>query len=392
MSVSALNRVTNSLWKFYHPGVNQDGKWMRRALTLAKRGMGKTSPNPCVGAILVRNGKKIGEGWHHAAGLPHAEVEAVQMAERNGFRVKGSTLYVTLEPCCTYGRTPPCTKLIRAKGIKRVVVGTSDPNPRHSRRGLAELRRQGVRVDVGILEKECADLNQAWNHWIAKKTPWVIAKCGMTLDGKIATASGESKWITSKSSRAEAQKLRSRVDAILVGVKTVIKDDPSLTVRLPGVSRQPIRVILDTRARTPLSSEVVRSLKNSKVNATWIFVGKRAPTKKVSALEKSGAIVFKVPTLRDGVSLDAVLKTLGASGIVQLLVEGGGIMLASFFEKKLFRELRFFIAPKILGGEKSVKAVAGQGFNPWKNALKIKGFELNKISGDMLIQGIVLDK
>jgi diaminohydroxyphosphoribosylaminopyrimidine deaminase / 5-amino-6-(5-phosphoribosylamino)uracil reductase len=368
--------------------VTQDEKWMRRAIVLAKRGMGKTSPNPCVGAVLIKKGKKIGEGWHHAAGLPHAEVEAIQMAERKGMRAGGSTLYVTLEPCCSYGKTPPCTKLIRAKGIKRVVVGATDPNPKHRGKGLVELKRHGIKVESGVLEKESQDLNRAWNHWIVKQSPWVIAKCGMTLDGKIATASGESKWITSKAARAEAQKLRSRVDAILVGVNTIHRDDPSLTVRLTQISRQPIRVILDSKAKTPLDSQIMRSLNESKSSRTWIFVGKDASQAKVAALENAGATVFSVPLYRSVVSLDAVMKILGSSGIVQLLVEGGGSILASFFEQKQVREVCFFIAPKILGGKTSMKAVSGTGFNPWKRSTKITDFKLKKISEHVVLSGL----
>ena len=205
--------------------------YMRLALRLARRGYGTTSPNPMVGAVLVKGGKIIGRGWHHRAGEPHAEIEALRDAQERGHTVKGATLYVTLEPCCTRGRTPPCTDAIVAAGIKRVVAGAIDPNPRHRGRGFRILRRAGLAVTHGVMAEECARLNEAFNHWIVQRTPFVTVKAGMTLDGKIATAAGESKWITGEKARAYGMKLRQGVDAILVGINTVLADDPSLTVR-----------------------------------------------------------------------------------------------------------------------------------------------------------------
>ena len=215
-----------------------DERFMARALTLARRASGQTSPNPRVGAVLVRDGEEIGRGWHRRAGLPHAEIEALADAGRRGHSVSGATIHVTLEPCCTHGRTPPCTDALIRAGVSRVVVGAVDPNPRHAGHGLELLRQAGLTVESGVLEAECRRLNEAFNHWIVHKTPWVVAKSAMTLDGRIATASGESKWITGPESRAQAHRLRLEADAILAGVETVLADDPSLNVRAQPGFRQ----------------------------------------------------------------------------------------------------------------------------------------------------------
>lgn len=273
---------------------------MRLALRLARRGFGATSPNPMVGAVLVKSGKIMGRGWHRKAGGPHAEIEALRDAQKRGHNSKGATLYVTLEPCCTHGRTPPCTDAIIAAGIKKVVVGAADPNPHHAGKGFKILQRAGIAVDWWgedghrgsrgrsshrQLAAECAQLNEAFNHWIVRHTPFVTVKAAMTLDGKIATASGESKWITGEKARAHGMKLRQGSDAILVGVNTILADDPSLTVRVlrniqhPGLRR----IVLDSMARTPLTAKVVS---DEFASLTTIVVGKRAPAKRVAALAK----------------------------------------------------------------------------------------------------------
>ncbi len=204
---------------------------MRLGLQLAQRGYGATSPNPMVGAVLVRGGRILGRGWHHRAGLPHAEIEALRDAQKNGHNARGATLYVTLEPCSTHGRTPPCTEAIKAAGIKKVVIGATDPNPKHAGKAFKILRRAGIEVVHGILAEDCARLNEAFNHWIVHRTPFVTVKAGMTLDGKIATADGESRWITGEQARAYGMKLRGGMDAILAGVNTILLDDPMLTFR-----------------------------------------------------------------------------------------------------------------------------------------------------------------
>jgi diaminohydroxyphosphoribosylaminopyrimidine deaminase/5-amino-6-(5-phosphoribosylamino)uracil reductase len=266
---------------------------MRLALRLARRGYGATSPNPMVGAVLVKGDRIIGQGWHHGAGDPHAEVEALREAQTRGHNARGATLYVTLEPCCTHGRTPPCTDAIKAAGIKRVLVGATDPNPRHGGKAFKILQRAGIAVVHGVLAEECARLNEAFNHWIVHRTPLVTVKAGMTLDGKIATASGESRWITGEKARACGMKLRQGSDAILVGIETVLADDPSLTVRNPKPEtrgpkeiRSPKseghklqRVILDSRGRTPLKAKVVS---DEHAALTTIVVSRQAPRRRVA--------------------------------------------------------------------------------------------------------------
>lgn len=365
----------------------RDWAFMALALRLARRGVGRTSPNPCVGAVLVRGGRIIGRGWHRAAGQPHAEVEAVEDARRNGESVRGSTLYVTLEPCSTWGRTPPCTDLIIRHGIRRVVVGATDPNPKHNGRGLRRLRRAGTAVTTGVMVDACADLNRAWNHWIVTRSPWVIAKCGMTLDGKIATAKGESRWITGEAARREAHRLRSQVDAILVGINTVLRDDPLLTVRLSrGHGRQPWRVVLDRRARTPLRSRI---LQDGQAERTWIFVGKKASRVRVQGLVDRGARVTRVAEGRDGMVLRAVLRQLGRNEVVSVLVEGGGTVLGDCFDKRLVKEVAFFVAPKILGDRASVKAVAGDGLARWEDSVELGKVKVRKVGEDLMVVGRV---
>ena len=229
--------------------MNADIQFMRTALRLARRGYGATSPNPMVGAVLVKGGRIIGRGWHHRAGLPHAEIEALRDAQKRGRNPKRATIYVTLEPCSTHGRTPPCTEAIIAAGIKRVVVGATDPNPKHAGKGFKILKQAGISVVSGVLAEECARLNEAFNHWIVHRTPFVTVKAAMTLDGKIATASGESKWITGEAARAQGMHLRLGSDAILVGVNTVLADDPSLTLRGVKVPVKPLRrIVLDRKS------------------------------------------------------------------------------------------------------------------------------------------------
>src|SRR5882724_9875474 len=236
------------------PYIPQDEQFMRRALALARRGLGQTSPNPAVGAVLVKNGRVIGEGWHKRAGGPHAEVFALR-----GVNARGATLYVTMEPCRTWGKTPPCTEAIIAAGVKRVVVAALDPNPKHNGRGLRVLRRAGIRVESGLLADEATAMNEAFNKWITTGMPLVTAKAAMSLDGKIATRTGDSKWITSEAARREAHKLRACVDAIMVGANTVTRDDPQLTVRHGQRGRQPLRVVVDAKGRTSIKAKVFRN-------------------------------------------------------------------------------------------------------------------------------------
>ena len=362
-----------------------DESFMRRALALARRGYGTTSPNPMVGAVLVKGGRIIGQGWHHCAGEPHAEIEALRNAERRRNSPKGATLYVTLEPCCTHGRTPPCTVAIKAAGIKRVVVAAKDPNPKHAGRGFRILRRAGIEVEHGVLAEEATKLNEAFNHWIVQRTPFVTVKAAMTLDGKIATASGESKWITGEEARAEGMRLRAGADAILVGVNTVLADDPSLTVReTPKTKIQTSRlrrIVLDSQARTPLKAKVVS---DEFAALTTIVVGKGAPARRIAALAKR-AQVWTAPLRGGRIDLRWVLKRLGGEKVTSLLVEGGGEVNASFLLGGFAQRVAFFYAPKILGGRDSRKAVAGEGARSLNEILNLCDVEWRRVGEDLMM-------
>ncbi|MBN8246720.1 MAG: bifunctional diaminohydroxyphosphoribosylaminopyrimidine deaminase/5-amino-6-(5-phosphoribosylamino)uracil reductase RibD, partial [Verrucomicrobia bacterium] len=291
---------------------------MRRALALARRALGETAPNPMVGALLVRRGRVLGEGWHHRAGEPHAEIEALRDATRRGRQVRGATLFVTLEPCSTHGRTPPCTDAILQAGIQRVVVGATDPNPRHAGRGLDLLRAAGIAVETGVLDTECTTLNEGFNHWIRHQTPWVTLKAAMSLDGRIATRTGESQWITGERARSEGHRLRRCNDAILVGVGTLLADDPSLTARQGARTWPRLRIVLDTRARTPPTAQVLTDAFRAH---TRIVVGRNAPAARVAALRKR-VEVWEAPVRRGRTELSWVLAEAGKRGVTSLLVEG----------------------------------------------------------------------
>ena len=378
---------------------------MRLALRLARRGYGTTSPNPMVGAVLMKGGTIIGRGWHRQAGGPHAEIEALEDAQKHGHHPKGATLYVTLEPCCTHGRTPPCTDAIRAAGIQRVIVGTVDPNPKHAGRGLGILRRAGLEVrllghqpgnrkdaSAQKLADECARLNESFNHWMLHRTPFVTVKAAMTLDGKIATAGGESKWITGEAARACGMKLRQGSDAILVGINTILKDDPSLTFRWGPKSKGNIhrprlkRIVLDSRARTPLTAKVVS---DEHAALTTIVVSERAPRKRVAALARCVNVLVaptKYSALRSlpaALELGWLLGKLGAENVTSLLVEGGGEVNASFLLGGFAQRVAFFYAPKILGGRDSRKAVAGEGVKNLSEVIQLCEVEWRQLGPDL---------
>jgi diaminohydroxyphosphoribosylaminopyrimidine deaminase/5-amino-6-(5-phosphoribosylamino)uracil reductase len=358
--------------------------FMRQALALAKKAYGDTSPNPLVGALLVRAGKVIGKGWHRAAGQPHAEIEALNDALRKGNSVKGADLYVTLEPCSSYGRTPPCTDAIIAAGIKSVYIAAIDSNPAH--RGAANeiLAAAGIKVTTGLLEAEATKLNEAFNHWIVHRRPFVIAKCGMSLDGKIATRTGESKWITGEKSRAHAMRLRRGADAILAGVNTVIADDPSLTLRPPeDRERALLRLILDPRGRIPLTAKVL-----SDGHPTIVVMGERAPKKRQDAIEKKCPILL-LNESDAGLDLPAMLNQLGDREITSLLVEGGGETHWKFFAQELVNRVAFYIAPKIIGGRNAPKSVAGEGFPLAAEAPVLRDVEYLRLGEDLLLTGRV---
>ena len=359
-----------------------------------------------VGAVLVKRGKIIGRGWHHRAGLPHAEIEALHDAARRGHDPKGATLYVTLEPCSTHGRTPPCCDAIIAAKIKQVVIGTIDPNPEHAGAGLKILKGAGIdvitvsghvrhrraRSDSSYPEiaDACRNLNEAFNHWIVHRTPFVIVKAGMTLDGKIATATGESRWITSEAAREFAMDLRRGADAILVGINTVLSDNPMLTVR-DGNIRHPTsntqhpkqlrRIVLDSTARTPLSAKVVS---DEFAALTTIVVTQKAPKSRIAALAKRVNVVI-APKRASKIDLRWLLKKLGKENVTSLLIEGGGEVNAAFLSNGLTQRVAFFYAPKVLGGRDSRKAVAGEGARSLSEIIELQDIEWRKTGPDLFM-------
>ncbi len=351
---------------------------MREALELARNAEGRTSPNPMVGAVIVREGRIIAAGWHRKAGTPHAEVHALRMA---GDLAKGATLYVTLEPCSHYGRTGPCAKAVAEAGIKRVVIAMKDPNPLVSGRGIAILEDAGIEVKCGVLEEEARKLNEVFLTWVPKKMPFVILKTAMTLDGKIATYMGESQWITSETSRLRVHEYRDIYDSILVGIGTVLRDDPSLTTRLPDrTGKNPIRVIVDSQARTPLTAKVVTDGKAR----TIIAVTEQAPLDRVKALQKAGA---EVVMAGDGehVDLRTLMQKLGQMEICSVFVEGGGRINFSLLREGLVDKVYAFIAPKAIGGSEALTPVEGEGFASLHDAVEFGDIEVEKIDGDILL-------
>ncbi|HPY32069.1 MAG TPA: bifunctional diaminohydroxyphosphoribosylaminopyrimidine deaminase/5-amino-6-(5-phosphoribosylamino)uracil reductase RibD [Verrucomicrobiota bacterium] len=369
---------------------------MRRALRYAQRGRGLTSPNPLVGAVLVKGGRLIGRGWHRQAGGPHAEIEALRDAQKRGFTAAGATLYVTLEPCCTQGRTPPCTDALIAARLRRVVGGATDPNPRHAGRGFTLLERAGLIVTRDVLAAECGQLNTAFNHWIVQRTPFVTVKAAMTLDGKIATARGESQWITGEPARAYGMELRRDADAILVGINTILADDPRLTWRTPQTAtRHPKmlrRIVLDSQARTPLQARIVS---DAQAVLTTIVVSRQAPRKRVAALAQRVRVLVaplkkSVPhSFRTALDLRWLLRRLGAENITHLLVEGGGEVNASFLLQRLAHRVAFFYAPKILGGRDARKAVGGEGARTLTEAIRLRDIHWRRLGDDLLLEAAV---
>ncbi|MBX3732743.1 MAG: bifunctional diaminohydroxyphosphoribosylaminopyrimidine deaminase/5-amino-6-(5-phosphoribosylamino)uracil reductase RibD [Verrucomicrobiae bacterium] len=360
---------------------------MRRALRLARRALGETSPNPMVGAIVVRGGEVLGEGWHRRAGGPHAEIEALEAARRRGHRTEGATLVVTLEPCCTHGRTPPCTGAIVAAGIRRVVAGATDPNPRHAGRGFDALREAGVDVATGVLGEDAARLNEGFNHWIRRETPWVTLKAAMSLDGRLATRTGESRWVSGERARAHGQRLRRASDAILVGIGTVLADNPALTLRRGGTPVGcRLRVVLDTRARTPADARVVC---DAFADRTRIVVGREAPEGRVAALRRR-VVVWTAPLRNGHVDLRWVLKRLGRERVTSVLVEGGGEVHAAFLEAGLAHRISWVMAPLVIGGREAPRAVAGDGFATRDRMPGLDAIQWRRLGDDLLLEALVV--
>ncbi len=331
-----------------------DEKFMQLALREARRGLGHTSPNPAVGAVIIARGKILARGFHRAAGQPHAEIEALR-ALKDPRLARGATLYVTLEPCSTQGRTPPCVDAIIAANLQRVVIGALDPNPVHAGRGVKLLRRAKIKTVIGVLEADCTELNAAFNKWIVTKIPFVIAKAGLSLDGRITRPPAEGRWITSEASRAHAQRLRTNVDAILIGAATLRADDPQLTVRgVPG-AKQPWRIILSRSGKLPRTARVFTDELRAKT------------------------IVYSGKTLR------AILRDLGRREITSVLIEGGARVLGEAFDRRLVDRAHFYIAPLLVGGPKA--GIGGRGVGSTAQAPRIANPHYERIDDDLLLTG-----
>ena len=360
--------------------MSTDETWMRRALEIAERGRGAVEPNPLVGAVVVRDGHAVGEGWHQKYGGAHAEVNALAAA---GETARGATLYVTLEPCCHHGKTPPCTDAILRAGIARVVAAMSDPFPQVAGQGAAILRSAGIAVEVGLCEAEARLLNAPYLTLLAKNRPYVHAKWAMTLDGKISTASGESKWISGEASRRRVHELRGRMDAIVVGVGTVRADDPLLTARPPG-PRTAARIILDSHLALPVTGRLVQTIADAPVMvATTLAAG--AEDSKL--LEAQGVEVLRLPSMGGLPAVKALLAELGLRRFTNILVEGGAAVLGSFFDTQAIDEFHVFIAPKVVGGADALAPVGGQGIERMAGALELAEWRVETIGTDVYLHG-----
>jgi diaminohydroxyphosphoribosylaminopyrimidine deaminase / 5-amino-6-(5-phosphoribosylamino)uracil reductase len=354
--------------------------WMNLAVQLAKATTGQTSPNPMVGAVVVKGNRLIGTGAHLRAGTSHAEVHALHMA---GDEAKGSTIYVTLEPCNHFGRTPPCTEKIIEFGVKRVVVGSGDPDTLVAGKGIARLKEAGIEVIEGILAKACLQLNEAYFHHRKTGMPFVTLKTATTLDGKIATSSGDSRWITGVESRAYVHQLRHEQDAILVGANTVIADDPELTSRLPdGSGIHPVRIILDSTLRTPLTAKIL----NTTQAPTWIFTTEAKDSFKEATFQEAGVQVF---TTASGprVHIEQMLKILGSKGILSLLVEGGSEVNAAMLRGNYVHKIIAFLAPKLLGGAASPSSIGGESPDKMAEALQLHRVSWKTYGEDLCVTG-----
>lgn len=387
-----------------------DERWMGRAIELAKRGEGFVEPNPMVGCVLVSphetNGvaEVIGEGWHRAFGMPHAEVEAIRAAARAEKSVAGSTAYVTLEPCCHYGKTPPCTSALLEAGVKRVVIAMRDPFGKVNGNGITQLREHGVDVTVGCLETKARALNAPYLTRIEKQRPWVMAKWAMTLDGKIASRTGNSYWVSSESSRDVVQRLRARSDAIMVGSRTAIADDPQLTVRLPAIDhndesqlptprRMPLRIIFDSAASLPVTSRLVQTAKNVGVLVAVdgnALEDNASVRKNAERLTDCGCEVLPLAGTNHQERMLALLRQLAQRDVTNLLVEGGGTLLGLLFDLELIDEIHAFIAPKLIGGINAITPIGGMGLAEMAKAVLVKHLAIEPIGTDVYCHGRVI--
>ncbi|MGM0845354.1 MAG: bifunctional diaminohydroxyphosphoribosylaminopyrimidine deaminase/5-amino-6-(5-phosphoribosylamino)uracil reductase RibD [Bacillota bacterium] len=354
----------------------QEREYMELALSLAKAGKGQTSPNPAVGAVVVKDGEILGMGAHLKAGEPHAEVHAIRQA---GPKAEGADIYVTLEPCAHTGKTPPCANLIVENKLRRVFIASVDPNPLVAGKGISILENAGIEVTTGVCETEALKMNEHFFHYIQTKTPYVTLKSAVTLDGKTASFTGDSKWITSEESRLDVHKYRHTHDAILVGVNTVIKDNPFLTTRLPRGGKNPIRVVLDTNLRIPIESKILE-VKEAK---TVIFCGSKASAEKKRILKEKGVLLEQLNS--PDMAISQVLKRLGELNITSLFVEGGSSVHFSFLKERAFQEVVIYIAPKLVGGSKAFSSFGGDGFALISDGEQLEFSSVESIGVDLKI-------
>lgn len=358
---------------------------MKLALELAKKGIGRVHPNPMVGAVIVKDGKILGQGYHKKCGEGHAEVNAFKDAEEKNENIEGAEMYVTLEPCSHFGKTPPCADKIIEKKISKVFIGTLDPNPLVAGRGVKKLKDAGIYVEYGILESECYKLNEVFMKYIVKKEPFVVMKTGMSLDGKIATYSGESKWITEEKSRENVHNLRNELTGIMVGINTVLKDNPQLTCRVNG-GRNPIRIIVDSTLKIPIDCKIVNTAKEVE---TIIATTDKANLDKINSLEDKGVKIIVVPSKNGKVNLKELMIALGNLKIDSILLEGGGTLNFSALEEGIVDKVKIYIAPKIIGGKDSKTPIEGKGIDNLKDAFKITNLSVSTIGEDILVEGYV---
>lgn len=357
-------------------------EYMKLAMEMAEKGAGKVNPNPMVGAIIVKDGRVIGRGYHKQYGRNHAEVNAFESLLDNP---EGATIYVTLEPCSHYGKTPPCVDKIIKNKISKVVIGALDPNPIVRGRGISALKEAGIEVVTGVLEEECKKLNEIFMKYIIEKKPFVVLKTAMTLDGKIATESGESKWITSEESRQDVHKLRNKLASIMVGVDTVIKDNPELTCRLEG-GRNPIRIIVDSKLKIPMDANVIMDNLSHTIIATTEFADKT----KIVSLEKLGVKILIIKSKNERVDLQDLMIKLGKLNIDSVLLEGGSTLTFSALEENIVDKIQFYISPKIIGGKNSKTPVGGKGIKKISDAIKLENMTVRYIGIDLLIEAYLM--
>ncbi|WP_173918497.1 bifunctional diaminohydroxyphosphoribosylaminopyrimidine deaminase/5-amino-6-(5-phosphoribosylamino)uracil reductase RibD [Halobacillus sp. Marseille-Q1614] len=360
--------------------MDRDEKYMQMAIEMAKVTVGQTTPNPSVAAVVVCDNQVVGLGVHVKAGEPHAEVHALKMA---GEKAEGAEIFVTLEPCSHYGKTPPCAQAVADAGIKRAVIASGDPNPQVSGRGIEMMKESGVEVKTSVLKEEADQLNRAFFHYIQSKRPYVRLKSAISMDGKIATSTGESQWITGEEARKDGHQYRHQSAAILVGVNTVLMDNPKLTVRLEGGGKQPVRIILDTHLRTPPAAQLIAD----DTAPTWVFTGSQVAEEKIASFQSSSHVkVIQLET--EQIEIDDVLSVLGERNITSLLVEGGATIADAFVRAGVVNEMVIYMAPKLIGGKEALTSVAGKGISNLKNVEEFEFISSEMIGKDIKITAV----